>query len=150
AVLTLALGIGATTAMWAIVDGVLLKPLPYRDPDALVRVSSVGREGKPQAMSALAFIDYRDQSHSFVGMAGMDQSNENLTRLGSEPVRVNVSEVGAKFFELLGIAPQSGRFFTKGEDARGSGRVIVLSDALWRSRFGSDASIVGKTISLNG
>src|SRR3954471_574677 len=100
---TLALGIGATTAMWAIVDGVLLKPLPYRDPASLVRVSSVGKEGKPQAMSALDFMDYRDQSHSFVGMAAMDLSDENLTRAGSEPVRVNVAEVGASFFSLLGL-----------------------------------------------
>lgn len=150
AIVTLALGIGATTAMWAIVDGVLLKPLPYRDPGGLVRVASLGREGKPQVMSAPDFIDYRDQSHSFVGMAGMDQASENLNRPGSEPVRVNVSEVGANFFDLLGIAPQSGRFFMKGEDARGSGRVVVLSEDLWRSRFGSDTSIVGKLISLNG
>src|ERR1043166_8261134 len=76
AVGTLALGIGATTAMWALVDGVVLKPLPYPNPEELVRVSSVGKPGKPQAMSVLDFIDYRDQSHSFVGMAGMDQGNE--------------------------------------------------------------------------
>src|SRR5207244_3536814 len=100
--------------------------------------------------SALDFIDYRDQSRSFVGMAAMDDANENLTRAGSEPVRVNVAEVGANFFDLLGLTSQSGRFFTKGEDVRGSGLVVVLGDALWRSRFGSDASIVGKPISLNG
>src|SRR5437667_12068146 len=141
AVTTLALGIGATTAMWAIVDGVLLKPLPYRDPESLVRVSSLGREGKPQAMSAPDFIDYRDQSRSFVGMAAMDDDNENLTRAGSEPVRVNVAQVGASFFDLLGLTPQDGRFFMKGEDARGSGLFVVLGDSLWRSRFGSDPSI---------
>lgn len=150
AILTLALGIGATTAMWAIVDGVLLKPLPYRDPASLVRVSSVGREGKPNAMSAPDFIDYRDQTHSFVGMAGMDQASENLTRQGSEPVRVNVSQVGASFFDLLGLAPQTGRYFRKDEDARGSGLFVVLSDGLWRSRFGADTSLLGKPIALNG
>jgi putative ABC transport system permease protein len=150
AIVTLALGIGATTAMWAIVDGVLLKPLPYRNPDALVRVASVGREGKPTAMSAPDFVDYRDQSHSFVGMAGIDNDNENLTRAGSEPVRINVAQVGASFFDLLGLAPQSGRFFRKGEDARGAVDVVVLSDVLWRSRFGSDTSIIGRPISLNG
>src|SRR5258708_13333492 len=75
AVVTLALGIGATTAMWAIVDGVLLKPLPYRNPDALVRIASVGREGKPTAMSAPDFIDYRDHTHTFVGLAGPDPAH---------------------------------------------------------------------------
>src|SRR5258708_25914860 len=150
ALVTLALGIGGTRAMWGIVDGVLLKPLPYRNPDALVRVASVGREGKPTAMSAPDFIDYRDQSHSFVGMAGLDHGNENLTRAGSEPVRINVAQVGANFFDLLGLAPLSGRFFRKGEDARGSVGVVVLSDDLWRSRFGSDTAILGRPISLNG
>src|SRR4051812_18058346 len=147
---TLALGIGATTAMWAIVDGVLLKPLPYRDPASLVRVASIGKEGKPQSMSALDFIDYRDQSRSFVGMAAMEGNNENLVRAGSEPIRVNVAEVGANFFSLLGLQPQSGRFFMSDEDHRGSGRVVVLSDGMWRSRFAGDKSIVGKPISLNG
>src|SRR3954469_22018972 len=82
AVLTLALGIGATTAMWAIVDGILIRPLPYPDPGRVVRISSLSRENKPNAMSALDFFDYRAQTTSFVGMAGMDEDNVNLTRAG--------------------------------------------------------------------
>src|SRR4051812_11533335 len=150
AILTLALGIGATTAMWAIVDGVLLRPLPYPDPDRIVQVASIGREGKPQAMSALDFIDYRDQSKSFVGMAAVDDGNENLIRSGVEPVRIPVATVGANFFDLLGLRPQMGRYFVQGEDAKGAARVVVLSDKLWKTRFAGDPAIVGKSISLNG
>src|SRR3954463_5090081 len=83
AVLTLALGIGATTAMWAIVDGVLIRPLPYPDPGRVVRVTTLSKEKKPNAMSASDFIDYRNQTTSFVGMAAMDDDNLNLTRAGS-------------------------------------------------------------------
>ena len=150
AVITLALGIGATTAMWAIVDGVLIRPLPYPDPDRVVRIASTNREKKPNAMSAPDFIDYRDQTRSFVGMAVMDDDNLNLTRPGSEPARITVGAVGAAFFDLLGVKPQLGRYFRPGEDSKGAPRVIVLSDNLWRNRFGGDRSIVGKSISLNG
>src|SRR4051812_27640793 len=150
AILTLALGIGATTAMWAIVDGVLLRPLPYPDPDRVVEVASIGREGKPQPMSALDFIDYRDQSRSFVGMAGMDDGNENLIRSGVEPVRIPVATVSANFFDLLGVRPAKGRYFVQGEDAKGAARVIVLSDRLWKTRFAEDPAIVGKSVSLSG
>jgi putative ABC transport system permease protein len=150
AVLTLALGIGATTAMWAIVDGVLIRPLPYPDPERVVRISSLNKEKKPNAMSAPDFIDYRDQTKSFVGMAVMDDENLNLTRAGSEPARISVGSVGASFFDLLGMKPQLGRYFVDGEDKRGAARVVVLSDNLWRTRFGADPSIVGKPISLNG
>jgi putative ABC transport system permease protein len=150
AILTLALGIGATTAMWAIVDGLLIRPLPYPDADRVVRVSSLNREKKPNAMSAPDFIDYRDQTRSFVGMAAMDDENVNLTKPGSEPIRITVATVGPPFFDLLGIKPQAGRWFQTGEDAKGAPRVVVLSDKLWRTRFGSDPTIVGKAISLNG
>src|SRR5262249_51691931 len=130
AVLTLALGIGATTAMWAIVDGVLVRPLPYPDPGRLVRVSSKNKEGKPNAMSASDYLDYRSQTTSFVGMAVMDDDNLNLTRAGSEPTRVSVGAVGAPFFDLLGVKPQLGRYFRPGEDERGAAKVVVLSDNL--------------------
>src|SRR3954462_658623 len=149
AVITLALGIGATTAMWAIVDGVLIRPLPYPDPGRVVRVTSF-KDNKVNAMSATDFIDYRDQSKSFVGMAAMDDDNVNLVRAGSEPTRITLGSVGASFFDLLGIKPQLGRYFRTGEDQRGAAKVVVLSDLLWRSRFGADPSIVGKPISLNG
>lgn len=150
AIATLALGIGATTAMWAIVDGVLIRPLPYPDPGRVVRISSLSKEKKANAMSATDFIDYRDQTKSFVGMAVMDDENVNLTRAGSEPTRITLGAVGASFFDLLGMKPQRGRYFVTGEDNRGASKVVVLSDNLWRTRFGGDPAIVGKPISLNG
>jgi predicted permease len=150
AVLTLALGIGATTAMWAIVDGIMIRPLPYPDPGRVVRVASLSRDKKPNAMSVPDFMDYRAQTTSFVGMAAMDEENVALTRQGSEPIRIASATVGAPFFDLLGIKPQAGRYFRAGEDEKGAARVVVLSDKLWRTRFGADPAIVGKPIALNG
>ena len=150
AVATLALAIGATTAVFSIVNGVLLKPLPFQEPKELVRVTSSGRTGKASAMSALDFVDYRDQSRSFVGMAAIDNGTLNLTVAGEQPARLTASWVGASFFDLLGVVPQAGRTFAKGEDAKGAPRIVVLSEKLWRNRFRADPRIVGQAISLDG
>ena len=149
AVSTLALAIGATTAVFSIVQGVLLEPLPFKDPEQLVLVASVKEQGKPRQMSVLDFIDYRDGSSSFVGMAAMDVGSANLTGAGVEPMRLKRAEVGARFFELLGVQPEIGRGFTSGEDVAGAPRVVVLSSALWRSRFGADPRIIGRSISID-
>src|SRR6266581_965258 len=150
AVTTLALAIGATTSVFSIVNGVLLKPLPFREPDRLVRVASVGREGRPSAMSPLDFIDYRDQSHSFVGMVAINNGTINLTATGEQPRRLTSAQVGARFFEVLGVTPQLGRPFTATEDAAGAPRVVILSDKLWRGQFNADPRVVGRPISLDG
>jgi putative ABC transport system permease protein len=151
AVTTLALAIGATTAVFSIVNGVLLKPLPFRDPDALVRVGSLGKEGKLSLLSAPDFIDYRDQTRSFVGMAPFqDRNSANLSIAGSEPQRLNSAMVGAKFFDLLGTPMQLGRGFIAGEDLKDAQRVVVLSDKLWRANFGGEPGIIGRTITVNG
>ncbi|HET7458016.1 MAG TPA: ABC transporter permease [Gemmatimonadaceae bacterium] len=150
AVVTLALAVGATTAIFSVVNGVLLKPLPFRDPERLVLVSSTNRDGKMNAMSALDFIDYRDQSHGYVGMAQMDVGNVNLARSGTPPMRLNAARVGARFFELLGVRPELGRAFVAGDDATGAPRIAILSDALWRGRFGADSQVVGRLVSLDG
>ena len=149
ALATLALAIGATTAVFSIVRGVLLDPLPFKNPAQLVSVGSVSEQGKPTLMSAPDFVDYRDQSSSFVGMAAIDQGSVNLTGPGVEPMRLVRAEVGARFFELLGVQPEIGRAFTPGEDAAGAPRVVILSDALWRSRFGADPRVVGRSISID-
>ena len=151
AVATLALAIGATTAVFSIVNGVLLKPLPFRDPDAVVRVGSTGKDGKLVQMSVPDFIDYRDQSRSFVGMAQVwDRNSANLSVSGAEPVRLNSAAVGARFFDLLGVRMQLGRGFFAGEDVTGAKHVVVLSDRLWRSTFSADPGVVGRAVSLNG
>ena len=150
AVTTLALAIGATTAIFSIVNGVLLKPLPFERPEQIVFVSSVNRDDKPNPMSVLDFIDYRDQSKSFVGMAVVDQSTVNVTSAGSEPARLRAGMVGAKFFDLLGVTAQRGRTFRDSEDKSGASKVVVLTDHLWRNQYGADPRIVGQTIRLDG
>ena len=150
AVLTLALAIGATTAVFSIVNGVLLKPLPFPHPDELVAVSSLGRDGRIGSMSPLDFIDYRDQSRSFEGMAAISTGRTNLTAAGTQPLRLNVARVGARFFDLLRVAPELGRTFHPDDDTQAAARVAVLSDKTWRGRFGADRRLVGQTISLDG
>jgi predicted permease len=151
AVTTLALAIGATTAVFSIVNGVLLKPLPYRQPDEIMKIGSQGRDGKLVHMSVPDFIDYRAQTHSFVGMAAIqDRNSANLTVAGSDPKRLNSASVGASFFDLLGVPMKLGRGFAVGEDGTGAARVVVLSDKLWRSDFGADVRVIGRPISLNG
>jgi putative ABC transport system permease protein len=149
-VTTLALAIGATTAIFSIVNGVLLKPLPFRNPEQVVLVASTNRDDRTNPMSTLDFIDYRDQSRSFVGMAAVDNTTLNITSAGSEPARVRGARVGAKFFDLLGVTAQLGRHFIEGDDVKGAPRVVVLTDHLWRNQYGADPRIVGQTIRLDG
>jgi putative ABC transport system permease protein len=150
AVSTLALAVGATTAIFSVVNGVLLKPLPFPNADRVVFVASVNREGTTNPMSALDFVDYRDQSKSFVGMAAYDPVPMNATRQASDPVRLDAAQVGARFFELLGVKPQVGRTFAAGEDVTGASRVVVLTDHLWRNQYGADPRIVGQSLRLDG
>jgi putative ABC transport system permease protein len=149
-VATLALAIGATTAVFSIINGVLLKPLPFPRPDEIVAVGSYGREPRLSSMSPLDFIDYRDQSRSFVGMAAINTGTTNLTAAGAQPLRLNAAWVGAQFFELLGVNPALGRPFAVNEDAESAPRAAVLSDRIWHSQFNGDRRIVGQTISLDG
>ncbi|MFL5416169.1 MAG: ABC transporter permease [Myxococcales bacterium] len=149
AVLTLALAIGASTAVFSIVDGVLLKSLPFRDPDRLVRVESIS-EDKVSNASQPDFLDYRTQSRTVSPMAAYSVRSANLTAAGSEPVRIQLARVSAVWFDLLGVAPRMGRGFHAEEENAGAAPVAVLSQAIWRSRFGGDPAILGKTISIGG
>ena len=149
AVLTLALGIGATVAVFSIVYGVLLKPLPYADPGRLVLVASV-QKGRPASMSPLDFMDYRSQSHSFAAMSGTDDITLNLTRSGVAPVRLHLGRVSANFFDLLGVRAVRGRVFAPDEDRQGAPKVIVLGYGTWHDVFAGDPAIVGGTITLDG
>ncbi|HET9708427.1 MAG TPA: ABC transporter permease [Gemmatimonadales bacterium] len=149
AVLTLALGIGATTAMFSIVYGVLLKPLPYADPARLMQIASTN-DGNPTAMSAMDFQDYRARTHSFTGMAAMDFGAMNLTRSGALPARLHVGRVSASFFDVLGVRAVQGRTFAANEEQPAGPRVVVLSESVWRNVLGGDSSLVGGTITLDG
>jgi len=149
AVTTLALAIGATTAVYSIVDGVILKPLPFLAPQQLVRLESTNSQGQPFPLSPPDFADIREQGRSFVGMAQFAPGAANFATGGSEPVRLDRLTVAPNFFSVLGLAPRNGRFFVEGEGEQGSPNVVVISERLWHSRFGGKPNIVGETVSLD-
>jgi len=150
AVIALALGIGANSAIFSVVNTVLLKPLPYKNPDALVLVwDEQTHLGFPKDTPSPAnFLDWREQNTVFEGMAAMTERSLNLTGVG-EPERLDGQRVSANLFSLLGVEPQLGRAFTAEEDKPGS-RVVILSHRVWQTRFGGDATIIGRALNLNG
>jgi putative ABC transport system permease protein len=151
AVLTLALGIGANTAIFSLVSVVLLRPLNYYEPERLVMVwedeAAINLTGETPAPANYA--DWKAQNQSFADMAALDQRNYNLTGDG-EPERVFAFGVNANFFPLLGAHPALGRTFSAEEDKPGANKVVVLSHGLWQSRYGGERTIIGRDIQLNG
>ncbi len=149
--LTLALGIGANTAIFSVANAVLLQPLPYKDPDRLVRLweSNPGRNWPFFSASAPNFDDWTKQNQSFESLAASEGGTLNLTGDG-EPERLVSRRVSSTFFPLLGIEPALGRNFTREEDQPGSTRVVILSHGFWQRRFGSDPKILGRALQLNG
>jgi len=151
AVITLALGIGANTAIFSVVSGVLLRQLPYEEPEQLALIwekfSSLGLEQVP--VSASEFTDYRNQTQSFSHLAAFDTADFNLTD-GDLPERVPGAQVSASLFPLLGVKPQLGRAFFDEENEPGGDNVVLLSHALWQRRFGADSGIVGRRLALSG
>ncbi len=149
-VATLALGIGANTAIFSVVNTVLLKPLAYRAPDRLVTIfhhyTKIDLEA---SVSVPGFIAYRDRTHDFAELAVETGWQVNLTGQG-DPQRLTGQRASAQFFPALGVAPILGRTPRPEEDSIGRSHVVVLSYRLWRGTFGGDSSIVGKQISLNG
>ena len=147
---TLSLAIGATTAVFSIVNGVLLEPLPLRDASRVVSVSSVGRDGKRTLMSYQDFMDYRAQSKLVGAMSAVDIGTRNLTGADGEPLRLAGARVNASFFTVLGVSPILGRTFAPSEDSKNATRTAVLSEGLWRSRFGGDPRVIGRQIAIDG
>lgn len=149
AILTLALGIGATSAIFSVVNGVLLRPLPYPQSEGLVRVHEVVPQYGRFAVSPAAFFDWRAQNTVFERMAAY--SNTSGTFAWSDgPERVVGAAVSWDLFELLRVPPALGSGFTAAQDQDGANNVIVLSHGLWQRRFGSDPSVVGRGITVNG
>src|ERR1044072_5120907 len=142
-VTALALGIGANTAIFSVVNAVLLRPLPYKEPERLVMVwEDASKSGHPRdTLSAANFIDWRNQNQVFESMAAITDESFNLTGSG-DPERLEGLRVSASLFPLLGVEPQLGRVFTAAEDQPGS-KVVLLSYGLWQRRFGGDPSIAG-------
>ncbi|MCG8468912.1 MAG: ABC transporter permease [Gemmatimonadetes bacterium] len=151
-VLTLALGIGANTAIFSVVDGVLLQPLPYDDPDELVILW--GDEGGigtgSSGTSYPDLVDFQDQAASFETLAAWNDETYTLTGYGGEPVRVPLTRVTWDLFPMLGVAPAMGRGFTESEDRLGAPDVAVLTYAFWRDRLGASPEAIGSTLTADG
>jgi putative ABC transport system permease protein len=151
AVLTLVLGIGANTAIFSVVNAVLLRPLPFPEPERIVRLwESHPPTNLPRFSAAFPnFLDWRSQNHVFTQMAAYREDGFNL-QAGAETNRVNGTRVTVDFFSVLGVKPAAGRNFTPQEDAPGGERVVILSHALWQQSFGGDPQLVGQQLKVDG
>jgi len=149
AILTLALGIGANTALFSVVNGVLLRPLPYSQPDRLVVLSEKTANFESSSISYPNFLDWQHSNSAFASIAAYRSDDFSITGSG-EAERVRVGMVSAGFFELLGVSPVRGRLFTTQEDRLGGAPVVLIGAGLWQRKFGSAPDIIGKTITMNG
>ena len=148
-VVVLALGIGANTSIFSVVNAALLRPLPYADPDKLVRLSEDSPNVPQMSISYPNLLDWREQNKVFSGIAGMQFRSLNLTGV-DDPERLAGRGVSAEFFDLLGVKPAMGRSFSPSEDRAGATPVCIISYGLWQRRFGSDPAIVNKPVTLSG
>ncbi len=148
-IVVLALGIGANTAIFSVINAVLLRPLPYADPDRLVRLSEDSPQVPQMSISYPNFLDWREQSNVFSGLAATQFRSLNLTG-ANEPERLAGRAVSANFFDVLGVKPALGRGFAADEDRPGANRVCLVGHGLWQRRFGADASIIGKQLTMSG
>src|SRR5438105_3368560 len=148
-VVALALGIGANTAIFSVVNAVLLRPLPFRDPDKLVYVLRTQPPIMRGPVSRPDFTEWRAQQKVFQDVAAFYYKAYNLTDL-DESRRVGGARVTGSFFSLFGVAPARGRYFLPAEDEAGGGHVAVISYGMWRRDFGGDSKLVGREIRLNG
>ena len=148
ALLTLALGIGANTAIFGIVNAVLLRPLPYHEPDRVVLLWSHWTNWTKTWVSQPELVDYQQRVRSLEHVAAFSSTSFNLTG-GGEPLRVLAAQVQPEIFAALGAQPIAGRVFTAEEDEPGHEQVVMLTEGLWRSQFGADPAIVGRTIQLD-
>jgi predicted permease len=150
AVLTLALGIGANTAIFSVVNAVLLRSLPFREPDRLMSISTrYPQDATGYALSAPDFMSVRDLAEVFSGVAAYVPTEQALTGDG-EPAQVSVAVVSADFLEVMGATPVLGRDFRAEENGEGRNAVVLLGHAFWRQRFGGDPRVVGRAVTLNG
>jgi putative ABC transport system permease protein len=149
AILTLALGIGANAAIFSVVNTVLLRPLPYNEPERLLALwENVPAHGQWRASPA-NFLDWKNQNTTFAGMAAYGGSSMTLTGEG-EPERLLGARVSSGYFEVLGVSPALGRAFLSEEYEPGKGQVVILDHSLWQRRYGADRNIIKKSITLDG
>ncbi|MGH9627409.1 MAG: ABC transporter permease, partial [Bryobacteraceae bacterium] len=150
AVAALALGIGANSAIFTVVNAVLLKPLPYPEPDRIVRVMRGFRSGTGESVSIPKYTSWKRHGQVFEALAAYDFAGPGINLgIGDRPEQVQGIHVSAEFFSVFGAQPLLGRTFTAEEDRPGGERVVVLNHGLWMRRFGSDSNIIGKPVKLN-
>jgi predicted permease len=152
AVLSLAVGIGANTAIFSLVNGVLLRPLDFPDPQRLVALASSTpqfRNGEPLPLNLAQIVEWRKRTRAFDGIGGYRNITMSLTGEG-RPELIAGAQLSANFFDVLGVHPRFGRLFLQQEDQFGQHQVVILADSIWRRRFGGDVSIVGRKITLGG
>ena len=149
AILTLALGIGVNTALFSVVNGVLLSPLPYAQPNQLVELWWDRTPGQHSSVPYLNFLDWQKESAAFSAVGAYLQDNMIVTGTG-EPERVDGVKISANFFDLLGVKPLLGRSFRPEEDQVGAGPVALIGDGLWSRKFGSSPDVLGKSITVDG
>ena len=141
-VLTLALAIGANSAIFSVIQGVLLRPLPYAQPDRIVRIFFNSDKFPKFPLNPFDFRDFRTRNRTFDSVAGIVRADAQLSGAG-EPVMLHAFRVTAGYFRVLGFTPARGREFTTDDELPAHGRLAILSDRLWRTRFASDPDIVG-------
>ncbi len=160
ALLSLALGIGANTAMFTVIDAVMLQPLPYAEPDRLVMVWETAPDSNRRPVAPANFIDWRREAISFDGLAAWDEVSVNLTGIGAgsslggggftRPERLNAISASGNFFDILGVRATLGRALTMADDAADAPLVAVLTHGLWERLFGAQQSALGRTLTLDG
>jgi putative ABC transport system permease protein len=149
AVLTLAIGIGANTAIFSVVYGVLLQPLPYKDPSRLIVLNETTPKVGEVSVSYPNFLDWRSQTHAFSQMAAVYQVNFNLAGI-TQPEYIGGDAVSPNFLSMMGVRPFLGRDFDASEEKPGTAPVVLLGYSLWQSHFGADPNAIGRTIALDG
>jgi putative ABC transport system permease protein len=147
AVVTLALGIGANTAIFSVVNALLLRPLPYTEAERLALLAQRSSDGERQGAPYPNFEDWRTRAQSFSGMAMSGPESFNLTGVDN-PRRLSGRRINWNFFALLGVQPQLGRLFTEADDRYGASRAVVISHGFWQRQFGGAADVIGKAVSL--
>jgi putative ABC transport system permease protein len=150
AVLTLALGIGANTAIFSIVNAVLLRPLPYPDADRIMVLNESSGPGQDYSVALPDYFDWRNENTVFEHLAATHKESRNLSGIpGRDPERVSCASVTRNFFDIIGLPPELGRTFSQDEDKVGAPPVAVISDRVWRRVFNADPGVLGRSITLH-
>ncbi len=147
--LTLGLGIGASTAIFSVVNSVVLRSLPYRQPDRIVAIQELSQKGTRVQVTSANFLDWRAQQNVFEHLAAIREGTSNLA-LSDSAERIYIAQTSANFFDVFGVVATHGRLFIPADEQAGHEPIVVLSHALWQSEFGGDPGVVGKPIRLDG